>query len=103
MSERNLLKMKRNVIFYGLVILGLTLPLSGFTQGKGIPSEKWGLGFGNLTTFTGLRFNIIDENIKSIKGINITAWLPKDFENQSGSCYGLGVGITKALGTEKSY
>lgn len=95
--------MKRKVIFCGLLILGLIFPLSGFSQGLGIPSEKWGLGFGNLTTFTGLRFNVIDENIKSIKGINITAWLPKDFDNQSGSFYGLGLGVPMAMGTENRY
>ncbi len=103
MSERNLSRMRRKVIFCGLLILRLILPLSGFSQGLGIPSEKWGLGFGNLTTFTGLRFNVIDENIESIKGINVTAWVPNSFDNQRGSFYGLGIGLPMAMGPENRY
>ena len=85
------------------MLLILVLPLSSFSQGVGIPSATWGLGFGNLTTFTGLRFNVIDENIESIKGVNITAWVPKSFDSLTGSFYGLGVGLPMAMGTENRY
>ena len=95
--------MKKTVNFWNLVAFCLLLPFGGFSQGLGIPSEKWGLGFGNLTTFTGLRFNVIDENINSIKGVNITAWMPKDFDNLTGSFYGLGIGLPMAMGTENRY
>lgn len=95
--------MKKKINFYNLIIFCLLLPLTGFSQGFGVPSKKWGLGFGNLTTFTGIRFNVIDENINSIKGVNITAWIPKDFDNQTGSFYGLGIGLPMAMGSENRY
>jgi len=96
--------MKRGLKFWSIVALALALPLSSFSQeGVGIPSKKWGLGFGNLTTFTGLRLNIIDDDIESIKGVNITAWVPKSFDNQSGDFYGLGIGLPMAMGPENRY
>jgi hypothetical protein len=101
-TEKNII-MKRSFNFWSLMLLILVLPLSSFSQGVGIPSKKWGLGFGNLTTFTGLRFNVIDENIESIKGVNVTVWVPKSFDNQTGSFYGLGIGLPMAMGPENRY
>ena len=74
-----------------------------FAQGFGIPTKKIGLGFGNLPTFTGIRINPIDKNIDRIVGINITAWQPGSFDVQTGSFYGLGLGIPTAMGTKNRY
>ena len=35
-------------------------------QGVGFPSHDWGIGFGNTTNFSGLRFNGVDQNIEKI-------------------------------------
>ena len=95
--------MIRSLKNWSLIILLLAQPLIGFSQGVGIPNKNWGLGFGNLPTFTGLRFNVIDEDVASIKGVNITVWTPKSFNNQTGSFYGLGLGVPMAAGTENRY
>lgn len=95
--------MKRRLNFLVIILLVLVLPLSSFSQGVGIPSKKWGLGFGNLPNFTGIRLNVIDEDVESIKGVNITAWVPNSFDNQSGSFYGLGIGLPMAMGPENRY
>ena len=37
-----------------------------------------GLSFGNSPRHTGLRFNLRDENVRRINGINATFWMPGD-------------------------
>jgi len=46
-------------------------------QSLNIPSENWGISFGNSKEFTGLRFNIQDDGVRKINGINVTFWKPK--------------------------
>lgn len=57
----------------------------------GIPSGKFGLGFGNSSEFTGIRFNLSDCDIKEINGINITLWKPGN--NYDGEVSGISLGI----------
>lgn len=61
-------------------------------DGLGIPARTWGIGFGNLKTFNGLRFNFIDKNIGTINGLNLTLWKPKD-SDISGKVNGISLGI----------
>jgi len=37
-------------------------PLSARADGWGLPSSRWGIGFGNSREFAGLRFNVADED-----------------------------------------
>jgi hypothetical protein len=55
-----------------------------------------GLSFGNSQNWNGLRFNISDENIEEINGINITFWKP---ENVKGSVVnGISFGLAPSAG-----
>lgn len=50
-----------------------------------------GISFGNSKKFTGLRFNLKDNGIREIDGINATFWVPG--ENQKGRIRGLSLGL----------
>ena len=43
----------------------------------GHPLEGLGPSFGNSKTFSGLRFNFRDSQVKRISGVNVTFWRPK--------------------------
>ncbi|MEJ2722748.1 MAG: hypothetical protein P8181_16665, partial [bacterium] len=84
--------------------LSLTVMLllcAGLAHGQGfnIPNKHWGIGFGNSREFTGLRFNIIDKDIKRIYGINLSAWHGGDFDLLTGEFRGIGIGLPLASGT----
>jgi len=66
---------------------------TAFPQGVGIPSKHAGLGFGNLSKFTGIRFNFKDKNVEKITGINTTIWQPKDNDDNTGVVNGISLGI----------
>jgi hypothetical protein len=95
--------MKKAVLFLSILAGGILQAHLANSQGFGLPTKKWGLGFGNLPKYTGIRLNPIDKDVESIKGINITSWITEDFEGQSGSFYGLGIGLPMAMGTENRY
>lgn len=86
--------------FYLLVLAFVFLFNSAFSQGLGIPSKRGGLGFGNLSKFTGIRFNFKDKNVERINGINTTIWQPKDDEESSGIVNGLSLGLPISGGHE---
>ncbi len=71
-----------------------------FAQGLGVPSKKGGIGFGNLPTFTGLRFNYSDRNVDKINGVNVTVWQAKDESEQTGTVNGIAIGLPLAMGSE---
>ena len=56
--------------------------------GLGLPSSHWGLGFGNLRDFTGLRLNLRDDDVDRVGGVNVTLWAPK---REGGHYAGLGL------------
>ena len=97
------MKTTQNIV--RLIIFGIIsiCSIAATAQGVGIPAKNWGIGFGNSATFAGLRFNAVDHNIDKIKGVNFTSWYPKPFEDQSGSFYGLGIGVPLAIGTENRF
>ena len=62
-----------------LICFLLTLcSFSSISQSVDIPFKHAGISFGNSTQFTGIRFNIIDRNIRSVNGINFSVWQPKN-------------------------
>lgn len=61
-------------------------------QSLDIPSKKWGISFGNSKEFTGLRFNIQDNGVRKINGINFTLWKPKK-DNPDSMINGLSLGL----------
>ncbi len=71
---------------------------TGNSKSFGIPTSKYGIGFGNSYEFTGIRFNFADEKTKCINGINITLWL-KMFKNMESEVNGISLGIIPAGGS----
>ena len=71
---------------------------AGFAQGVGVPTKRAGLGFGNLTRFTGIRFNFADRNVERITGVNVTIWQSKHSEDQVGDVNGISLGLPMAMG-----
>jgi len=103
-SSYNKYYIMKRIIFLLIIVLGIVLDVQqSSAQGFSIPAKKWGIGFGNLPTYTGIRLNTIDKDVELIKGINITGWITDDFEGQTGSFYGLGIGLPMAMGTENRY
>lgn len=70
------------------------------SQGVGIPSKKGGIGFGNLPSFAGIRFNFIDRNVEKLYGVNVTVWNAKDSDQQTGDMSGISIGLPMAMGVE---
>ncbi len=90
--------MKRG--FYILAIAFTLLFNNAWSQGFGVPTKKGGIGFGNLSKFTGIRFNFKDKNVERINGINTTIWQTKDDEQQTGTVNGISIGLPMAMGHE---
>jgi len=80
--------------------LFLFISFISYSQGVGIPSKKGGIGFGNLPTFNGIRFNFADKNVEKISGINVTVWQTKVDSLQTGTVNGISIGVPLAIGTE---
>jgi hypothetical protein len=84
---------------YFLVAL-LVIVNTGFSQGFGVPSKRGGIGFGNLPTFTGIRFNFKDRYVEKINGLNVTIWQSKNDSDQTGTVNGISLGLPMAMGHE---
>jgi hypothetical protein len=87
--------MKRTLFFLAAFVL---LFNNAFSQGIGLPSKRGGIGFGNLSKFTGIRFNFKDKNVEKINGINTTIWTAKDDSYQTGTVNGVSLGLPMAMG-----
>lgn len=88
---------KRILFLLSLILLFNT----AFSQGVGVPTKHAGLGFGNLSKFTGIRFNFADKKVEKITGINTTVWQSKHEEDQSGIVNGLSLGVPLAMGHDE--
>ena len=86
--------MKR-LFFLVLVTISLA-SATVLAGGLGIPSSESGLGFGNLTRFSGIRFNLVDNGVDSVAGINTTFWIPKD--NEHAHYQGINLGLVGSEG-----
>lgn len=70
-------------------------------EGWGLPSETWGIGFGNSRRFTGLRLNLADKDVERITGLNVTLSVPLDgrhYGRPAGTFNGVHVGGLGPLG-----
>lgn len=93
---------QRKLFWSGLMILIIL----GFTQwafaegGNGkslnLPSDKYGISFGNSQEFTGLRINFRDRNVRKIDGINLTLWAAD--HNERAIVRGLSLGLLPEAG-----
>ncbi len=79
-------------------IVVCALATSAGAAGIGIPSSRWGLGFGNTPEFTGLRLNFRDRRVKRVTGINLTLWQPHR-DNADAVITGLSFGLIPGGGT----
>ena len=78
--------------------MGLGLAASSlFAQSLDIPSERWGLSFGNSKEFTGLRFNFRDSRVRRVTGVNVTFWMPRK-DNKDAVVRGLSLGVVPGGG-----
>ena len=59
-------------LLFLLLLLGPTSAGVLVAQSLDFPSKSWGISFGNSKTFTGLRFNFRDSQVKKITGVNLT-------------------------------
>jgi hypothetical protein len=57
-----------------------------------------GLSFGNSRTFTGLRFNLSDRDLQTIRGVSVTLWAPAD--EPTGRIQGLSLGLAGTAADE---
>jgi len=73
-----------------LVSVCITAPLL-YAQSLNLPTNRYGISFGNSRNFTGLRFNVIDRDVEEIKGINVTFW--RSDENKEARVTGISLGF----------
>ncbi|NLH75578.1 MAG: hypothetical protein GX465_00890, partial [Acidobacteria bacterium] len=81
------------------ILLGTALAAAPvlYSQSLDIPSEKWGLSFGNSKEFTGLRFNFRDRGVRRVAGVNFTLWMPHKKDNDA-VVTGLSLGVVPGGG-----
>jgi len=91
LKEKKSKQNRQSLILFCLIILLFSTQIHA-SDSLTIPAKKWGICFGNSTTFAGLRFNVVDKNIEIINGINVTLWKPKD-EFAGGTVNGLSLGL----------
>ena len=84
------------VLLCFFVFLLMVYPVVG-AQSLTLPAKTWGICFGNSPRFNGLRFNIMDNKIETINGINITAWKAND-KNAGGRVNGISLGVLPYAG-----
>ena len=51
----------------------------------------FGVSFGNSSRFTGFRFNLVDQRVEEINGVNVTLWKPE--ENSYAVIRGISAGL----------
>jgi hypothetical protein len=73
-----------------IVILAIGTPPS-FGQSLDIAYNNVGISFGNSREFTGFRFNLKDEGLKEINGVNTTFWVPG--KSPSGTINGVSLAL----------
>lgn len=76
-----------------LVCAPLLLPVSAVHAGGSLDlgSGGKGLSLGNSSVWTGVRINLRDDGLESIRGLNLTFWRPE--ENPDGEISGLSLGL----------
>jgi hypothetical protein len=62
-----------------------------------LPARTWGICFGNSPRFNGLRFNVTDEKLELVNGVNVTLWKAND-KKAGGTVNGLSLGLIPYAG-----
>ncbi|MFO7979829.1 MAG: hypothetical protein R6V00_03220 [Candidatus Aminicenantes bacterium] len=92
MHQTKIISLLKTILVYSLLLLIFLWSPPLNAQSLDIPSKKWGISFGNSKEFTGLRFNIQDDGVQKINGINFTLWKPKK-DNPDSVINGLSLGL----------
>ena len=82
-----------------LLIIGLILTIINgnlWAQSLDIPSNRWGISFGNSKNFTGLRLNYRDHYVEKILGVNLTLW--SAYNNDEAQVKGISFGVMPQAG-----
>jgi len=85
----------KKIISYGFIIQ-LTISFTILGQSFDIPSNKFGISFGNSKNFTGIRFNYRDHNVETISGFNFTLW--DSYDNEEAEVSGVSFGVLPGAG-----
>lgn len=56
------------------ILFGMTMAVPAFAASLDVPHAHYGLSVGNSKTFNGLRFNLADEDVKTVRGMNFTVF-----------------------------
>jgi len=83
-------------LLFAMVWLGATGP--AVAQSLDIPHPHYGLSFGNSKTFNGLRFNLADEEVNTVRGLNTTVFnwpehYDQPYTETAGRIDGLALGL----------
>ncbi len=82
---------RNSVRLLATAVLMATAGLASAGQSLDIPSNTWGISFGNSKHFSGLRFNYRDSQVKRINGVNVTLWQPRK-DDADAVIHGLSLG-----------
>lgn len=74
--------MTRFTIWLLTVMVGMAGAEPAFADPLNLPHSHYGISIGNSKTFTGLRFNLADEEVKVVRGINATLFNWPDHYDQ---------------------
>ena len=74
---------RRRTALIVVFLLAATVVQAG---GFGVPTNRAGIGFGNLPDFSGLRFSAVDRGVRHVWGVNVTIWTPMDGFGRSADC-----------------
>ncbi|MGP0628715.1 hypothetical protein ACTRW9_03320 [Nitrospina sp. 32_T5] len=66
--------MKRKIFAFAGLLLGMTVFGTAHAASLDVPHPRYGLSVGNSETFHGLRFNLADENVQTVRGMNFTVF-----------------------------
>ena len=78
------------ILAAALLLPALCLPTAAGAAGLGLPSSRWGLGFGSLPTFRGVRLTLADAGPVDDTGLRVQLLWPRG--EPQGALRGLGVG-----------
>ena len=81
--------MKRFLGTAGIVLVVLA-PLA-FGQSLDLAVNGYGLGLGNSRNITGIRLNLVDDEVENVRGLNLTLWKPNP--SPEGRIQGISLGL----------
>jgi len=84
----------KSILFFWILLLASISAASA--QSLDLAVSGYGLSIGNSSRFTGIRINVVDQQVEQVNGLNLTLWNPG--KNPSASYNGVLVGLigTKA-------